>query len=176
MSAVWRRRTSPLIYLTLVLSLALGSSTWAMAHHQRLASRSDASEATPVLGILVDRDLRVVSVDWWSSARRSGIQPGDVLRKIGSVALPPSIAIDTPDTPIPITAPPSIRGTADLKSVFRSLVPGWEHTVTIEVDRQGQVRDIPVLVTAKPFDYDPTNPPPTVTPVPASLDTSMFYL
>ncbi|MGI8967555.1 MAG: hypothetical protein ACR2GA_00415 [Chloroflexota bacterium] len=55
-------------------------------------------------------------------------------------------------------------------------MPDWDRTITIVVDRNGETLALPVLVTERPYNYDPAHPHPTVTPVPSSLDSSTFYL
>jgi S1-C subfamily serine protease len=169
-------KAHPFWWLTSSLLACIALSIWVIGRESRVNHAVEASQAAPVLGILVDSHLRVLNVDWWSPAKRAGIQPGDVLRKMGGVTLPNTIAIQSADTRFPVPAPSVVEGTADLRSVFHRLVPTWEHTVTVTVDRDGRALDVPILVTEKPFNYDPANPQPMVTPVPASLDSSEFYL
>jgi S1-C subfamily serine protease len=169
-------KAHPFWWLTSSFLICFALSMWVIGRESRVNHAVHASQAAPVLGILVDSHLRVLSVDWWSPAKRAGIQPGDVLRKMGAITLPNTIAIQSADTALPVPAPSVIEGTADLRSVFHSLVPTWEHAVTVTIDRNGQALDVPTLVTEKPFNYDPANPQPTVTPVPASLDSLEFYL
>lgn len=165
-----------LLVTLMLLTVAIALMSGARGNRSVKAPPAAASYAAPLLGLLVTRDLEVVSLDWWSPARRAGVQPGDVLRSMGSVDLPGSIVIQPPDTPLPARVPSSIVSTTDLRRLFRELVPTWEQSVTVVVDRGGRSISIPIFVTAKLSGYDPANPPPTATSVPESLNSTVFYL
>lgn len=134
------------------------------------------SQSAPVLGMLVNSQMQVVDLDWWSPAKRAGIQRGDVLKMMGPVALPTSLTIDPPDAQLPSGVPTVLRGTADLRRLFHQLVPAWDSRLTVVVQRAGRQVTIPIVVSAQVPNYNPADPPPTVTPVPDDLASSEFYI
>ncbi len=136
----------------------------------------DLMEAAPELGILINAQMQVLAVDQGSSAARAGIQSGDILRNLGNTPLPRAVRILPRDTVLPAQVPATISSTASIRALFHALVPQWERQVTVVLERQGRVVTLPILITAQPYNYDAANPFPTVTPVPASLDSSVFYL
>lgn len=170
-----RRRLNAMVVVGLLACLGV-----VMAVIQHRASTSlpvaNQSSSAPMLGMLVDQHLRVVDVDAMGSAARAGIQPGDILRKIGSVSLPATVSIDPRSAAMPVAVPTFVRTSNGVKGAFRAAVPVWERPVTIVLERNGASMALHVLVTSTPFHYDAANPPPTVTPVPSSQDATTFYL
>ncbi len=167
----------PFSWAALLLLAALSVSTWVVNNRSRQSTtRVDMMQSEPVLGILVNRQMQIVDLDWWSPAKRAGVQRGDILKKMGAVSLPPTLAIDPPDAQLPRTVPAVLRGTADLRTLFHQLVPAWNSRLTLVVERAGRQLTIPVVVSAQPPNYNPADPPPTVTPVPDDLASSEFYL
>jgi membrane-associated protease RseP (regulator of RpoE activity) len=54
------------------------------------------SEPAPVLGVVVDRNLKVIDVESGSAAEKAGVQRGDVLKKLDSTILTsPVVAMNT---------------------------------------------------------------------------------
>ena len=74
----------PLLVVVLVALLGIGSIRVAASFHAGpLLSASFADYVVPGIGIVVDRDGRVVTVDGGSAAEGAGIQVGDTLEAIG---------------------------------------------------------------------------------------------
>jgi len=136
------------------------------------------SELAPRLGILVSTSLQIVSVDAGSVAERAGLQRGDILRKIGEVSLPMTLAIPAPsgDSAVPVTSIISPNSSLAVIATFHKLAPTWERSVPITVDRGGVLTTLQVLVTARVYRPDPTAPTPApATAVPSELWPSTFY-
>ncbi len=165
----------PVVVLFLVVWL--GAATLFVNHHVQGARQSrDFSEAAPKLGVLINSQMQVLSVDQDSPAARAGIESGDILGGLGNKALPRTVKIVSPDTILPIQVPATISTTADIRALFHALVPPWEHTLSVIVGRHGRTVTIPVFVTAQPDTSFLAHDYPTVTPVPQSMDTWTFYL
>lgn len=177
-------RFTPMKLIVSVLMGVLIGSTFivsqedAHAHHGHPYVIVENSEVAPVLGVLVDRNLQVLSIDGHGSAARAGIQPGDHLDMIGGVPLPANVSIPAPDAhssaPFLASVPPT--SSAFVKEVLHRFVPNWEHSVAITLHRSGRAMTLQVLVTAQAYNYDTAAPPPPSTPVPESLWSSTFYL
>lgn len=87
-----------------------------------------------------------------------------------------STSLEPPDAPVPSSVSDTMITTSDVRALFHELVPAWEDSLQMVVERQGKQISLPVLVTAQAFGYDPANPHPTVTPVPGALSSTEFYL
>lgn len=171
----WIRRPSAWL-IAVLLAWLLVVWTIASRHNTGVQRAQTLAEAPPVLGILVDNHMHVVDVDWWSPAKRAGIRRGDILTTLGTIRLPTAVSIMAPDTPLPALVPSTISTTADVRALFRKLVFRWDTTVIVQLDREGMHLKLPVVLTAQAYNYDSTNPPPTVTPVPMGMDGMFFYL
>jgi hypothetical protein len=174
------RSVSPLRILVLTLLGMLAITTTVITVHDMQKGKPytivERSEAAPVLGVVIDQHLQVVSVDSWSPAARAGIQAGDALTTIGTVALPSAVSIPSSDMSPSTNVSGAITTANDVIGVFRQFVPAWERSVAITLRRNGKPITLQVLITAKAYNYNPSSPPPAATPIPATQAGSLFYL
>ncbi|MCL4508931.1 MAG: PDZ domain-containing protein [Chloroflexi bacterium] len=104
----------------------------------------DALEPAPVLGVVVDRQMRIVDIEAGSTAQRAGIRRGDTLIAIGTV---------------PVASPSAAR------QAFRRVArPG--QTLRVTVNRGGRALVFQV-VAAPPVGHSGA---PTPTPVPPTQE------
>jgi membrane-associated protease RseP (regulator of RpoE activity) len=102
--------------------------------------------AAPVLGVVVDRGLRVLDVVRGSSAEEIGLRAGDVVTKVGGAAVSTS---------------------ADARRLFQQAKEGDRLSLTVR--RGGQ--DLMLSFVVRGVIYQGGNSlPPTATPVPANDD------
>ncbi len=94
----------------------------------------------PVMGLVVDRDLRVVDIETGSGAEKAGIQKGDVIQSI-SGALP--------------------KSAMDAKAMMGRFVR--EKQITLDLERKGTRMQLVVALSYP----TPRRGQPTATPVPA---------
>ena len=109
----------------------------------------EGSEPAPVLGVVVDGNLKVVDVEGGSAAEKAGVQKGDILKKLDNTAL---------------TSPAAAMETA--RQRIRS-VPGQK--VDVVLQRGGQEIILQVLPSPPASRGTIDNPAPTPTAVPADF-------
>jgi|GEM_PF-2442929 len=85
-------RTGPVTIVTLLIGVALGVALIALISHsiravQQQASGTPVPSAQAILGLIIDPNLAVVSVDSGRAADRAGIRPGDTLSAFNGVGL-----------------------------------------------------------------------------------------
>lgn len=85
-------RAGPVTILTLLIGVALGVALIALIGHsiravQQQASGTPAPSARAILGLVIDPNLAVVSVDSGRAADRAGIRPGDTLSAFNGIGL-----------------------------------------------------------------------------------------
>jgi S1-C subfamily serine protease len=173
---ILQHRLRSVIIAGLLVWLAVAAVLLQHRTNTTSAAPPHPSGLPPTLGVVVDGNLQVVAVDAMGSAARAGIQPGDVIRKIAGVALPATVSIDPRSAELPSAVPASVRTSDQVKAAFLAAVPDGEHPVTIVLERNGKTFALHVLVTTQAFNYNPANPPPSVTAVPSSLDATTFYM
>ena len=85
-------RVGPVTILTLLIGVVLGVALIALIGHsiravQQQASGTPVPSAQAILGLIIDPNLAVVSVDGGRAADRAGIRPGDTLSAFNGVGL-----------------------------------------------------------------------------------------
>lgn len=85
-------RVGPVTILTLIIGVAIGVALIALIGHsirsvQQQASGTPVPSAQAILGLIIDPNLAVVSLDGGRAADRAGIRPGDILSAFDGVGL-----------------------------------------------------------------------------------------
>jgi membrane-associated protease RseP (regulator of RpoE activity) len=167
---IWRRRAGLSLVLVAIALLVLAGGAVALVLRQRTTFVSSPAaipssatpgqqtstlysttindyaapvHAVPVLGVVVDQQLRVVAVTTGSAADQAGLQPGDIIMRVNSTA---------------------ISSAAAGKQLIRQARAGQQIVLTVELD--GQTLIVPVQPAA------PRGQPgqATPTPIPDGLD------
>jgi S1-C subfamily serine protease len=112
------------------------------------------AERAPSLGVTINQDAVIVDVEPGSSADKAGIKPGEVLQRVGTVALAaPEIKADVAR---------SQQARMDVKRLLATTASGSK--LNVQLLRQGSPVNLDVELTPPPARPGQPTPAPVVEP------------
>ena len=151
-----------IIATTMLVSLLLFSACVQNQDQPDSATLSTpaASHSAPQLGIVFDRTMKVVDVDWGSVAEKAGIQKGDILLSVDGVAF----ANELERVKALIYESPGEAAYTELQESG-----GWQGIPRkLILERDG--KQVEVEITPAPLTWWGLSPTPTAVPTELALD------